>query len=538
MHPSAQGPSSHVPLRLDFVSPLPPVRSGIADYSVDLLPHLAALCDVRIIPPAGLPVRQEILARWPSSPPETVGEDGRLPLYQMGNNRYHEGVYELAMRQPGVLTLHDLVLHHFLLDRTLLRGDFSGYRRRLAEDHGWIGDAIGAVARWGVLNNATQFSLPARRALLRRQRGVLVHSAWAAREIRDEDPAIRVRAVPMGVPLPPPVDPQAGRAFRRRCGIPADSPLLGSLGFQTPIKRTSSVIAALASPELGEVHLLVAGEVAPILDLEREALDAGVADRVHVAGFLDFADYQAAIAACDLCVNLRYPTAGETSAALLRVLAAGRAALVSEYGQFAELPDAVAVKIPVGEGEVEALRARVRVLVEAPDRLRAMGQAARDYVACHHDPAGAARAVIEACAAWREAEPPGEAPAAAPAPTTAVWGALPGSLVVEGADPPWAVGELRRLRIRIANRGFARWLSAERGAGGVVVRVEFRGPGDDTLPGGAWVALLPDLGAGGVEEAEVEVRRPPGAAHILVEPHILGRAGFNAFGGPAWQRAV
>ena len=34
-------------MKLDYVSPLPPVRSGIADYSLDLLPHLAALVDVR-----------------------------------------------------------------------------------------------------------------------------------------------------------------------------------------------------------------------------------------------------------------------------------------------------------------------------------------------------------------------------------------------------------------------------------------------------------------------------------------------------------
>ena len=43
-------------LQLDFVSPLPPVRSGIADYSADLLPHLAERCDLRLIHLPGQPV--------------------------------------------------------------------------------------------------------------------------------------------------------------------------------------------------------------------------------------------------------------------------------------------------------------------------------------------------------------------------------------------------------------------------------------------------------------------------------------------------
>ncbi|HET9227191.1 MAG TPA: hypothetical protein VFR31_11020, partial [Thermoanaerobaculia bacterium] len=84
-------------MRLDYVSPLPPVRSGIADYSVDLLPHLAALADVRLIHLPGQPVAPEIVQAWPMAPASETGKGGRLPLYQMGNNRYHEGVMELAL---------------------------------------------------------------------------------------------------------------------------------------------------------------------------------------------------------------------------------------------------------------------------------------------------------------------------------------------------------------------------------------------------------------------------------------------------------
>jgi hypothetical protein len=108
-------------VKIDYVSPLPPVRSGIADYSVDLLPHLAERADVRVIRLPDLPIDPELEKRWPLAPVEETGAGGRLPLYQMGNNRYHRGVLELALRLPGVLTLHDVLLHHLLMDDTLGR---------------------------------------------------------------------------------------------------------------------------------------------------------------------------------------------------------------------------------------------------------------------------------------------------------------------------------------------------------------------------------------------------------------------------------
>ena len=162
--------------------------------------------------------------------------------------------------------------------------------------------------------------------------------------------------VPLAVPLPPAADPAAGRAFRERRGIPADAPLLGCFGFQTPIKRTRVAIRALAAPALARAHLVVVGEVSQALDLAGEARSLGVAERLHVTGFVGFDEMEAGIAASDLCLNLRYPSAGETSASLLRILAVGRPAVVSEYAQFAELPADVVVRVPVAVvGDVSAI---------------------------------------------------------------------------------------------------------------------------------------------------------------------------------------
>jgi glycosyltransferase involved in cell wall biosynthesis len=588
-------------VKIDFVSPLPPVRSGIADYSRDLLPHLAARADVRLIRLPDLPVAPEIEAAWTLAPAEETGSQGRLPLYQMGNNRYHRGVLDLALERPGVLTLHDVFLHHLLLDLTLGKAEFYRYKERLTQDHGWIGEAAALAKRWGAWGEAPVFALPAHRTLLRRQKGVLVHSEWARDFLAEEEVGVPVRAVPMGIPLPPPADPAAGRDLRQRFGLPLDRPVLGSFGFQTPIKRTLAAIRALAAPGLEEVHLLIAGEVAPILDLEGEARRLGVADRVRVAGFLSYADFEAAIAAVDLCLNLRYPTAGETSASLLRVLAVGRPAIVSDYAQFADLPEEVALKVPLGDEEPEALAALLRDLLAKPERLKAIGEAAREHVRRRHDPELAAEAVAQACREWATftppdaeprkkiqvgglwaaerpspglrpvvAEPPaghpsptrifspdlGSSPAASgagtlpadhvlptwnpsspevPPPTSLAWGDLPGEMEVAGAEIPWAPGERRRLRIRLRNTGFARWLAGRSGPGGMAVVVKMFVDGEDWLAGTPWLALPRDLAPGAEVTFETSVRRPEQAAHLWIEPHLFGGLGISKMGGPRWE---
>jgi glycosyltransferase involved in cell wall biosynthesis len=549
--------------RLDLVSPLPPVRSGIADYSRDLLPHLAALADVRLIRLPGQPVEPEIAVAWPLAGAEALAPP-RLPLYQMGNNRHHEAVQELAMRHPGVLTLHDVVLHHLLLDLTLGRGDFYGYLERLGRDHGWMGEAVALAKRWGAYGEAPIFALPAHRTLLRRQRGVLVHSEWAATVVAEEEAGVRVRAVPMGVPLPPPAERGAGLAMRRRLGLPDDAPVVGSFGFQTPIKRTTLGVRMLAASGLERVHLLVVGEEAPGTGILEAAREAGVAARVHVTGYLPFGDFAAAIAAADLCLNLRYPTAGETSASLLRVMAAGRAAVVSDYAQFAELPDTVAVKVPVGGGddqEVAALAERLGALLARPERLLAMGEAAREHVRRHHDPRRAAAAVLAACAEWAEAAPPDEGARAdeglrAGPPSCLAWGRLGGEIEVRGAEPPWPEGERRRLEIVLRNRGFARWLAGGRGPGGVAVVVKLIAEGRDLLADRPWLPLPRDLAPGEEVRLDLAVRRPPGPPpppwppgvtrmpiapdriRLWIEPHLFGGLGLSQLGGPRWERDI
>ncbi len=101
-------------MRVAFFSPLPPARSGIADYSEALIESLRPLVDLEVFSRADQhfdPARFDIA------------------LYQIGNNGFHDFVYETALRHPGVVVMHESNLHHLIADLTIRRGDWDAYVR-------------------------------------------------------------------------------------------------------------------------------------------------------------------------------------------------------------------------------------------------------------------------------------------------------------------------------------------------------------------------------------------------------------------------
>lgn len=538
---------------VDFVSPLPPVRSGIADYSVDLLDELAPLCDLRLVRLPGQEIASHVLDRYQVVDAAALDPVGRLPFYQMGNNVYHEGVRRLALDSPGVVTVHDLRLHHLLVESTLASGDLDAYVSGLGEEHGWEGAAAALSIRWGGHGRARLFEMPAHRSLLLRQRGLLTHSDWGLRFLEEElgqesgragGRLPPMRRVPMPMPAPALPGPEQAAAWRRRAGVPRSAVLIGSFGFQTPIKRTDVLLRVLAEPGMEQAHALVVGDVAAELDLDALARDLGVQDRVTMAGFLDAAAFPTAIAACDLCLNLRYPSAGETSASLLRILALGRAAVVSDYAQFVELPDDIVIKAPLKDdpgAEAGALAFLLRGLLAAPDRLAGMGAAARAFIEREHRPASVARAVFEALDEWSRApagERPPPPPPRPPAPTSLTWGWLPGRIEVEGCDPPWPDGERRSIELVVANTGLATWLSGHNQDGGVVLEPQLWSGGRDLFRGRPWIPLPRDLPPGDSCRIPLKLRRPIGRARLRFEPHLFGGGSMTLCGATAFDRAL
>jgi glycosyltransferase involved in cell wall biosynthesis len=134
-----------------------------------------------------------------------------------------------------------------------------------------------------------------------------------------------------------------------------------------------------------DVRYVLVGGIVPHYDARREAEELGVAERVHFTERVSETDFQLYASAADLCLNLRYPSAGETSATLLRLLAAGRSVMVTDQMRELDYPDTVVARTSL-DGDEDGLFCDVMDLLRDPDRRRRLERCAREYVEAEHGP--------------------------------------------------------------------------------------------------------------------------------------------------------
>ena len=357
-------------MRVAFYSPLPPERSGIADYSALLLPALARLVEV------------EVVRRGRTRP---VAAD--VALYHVGNDpEAHGWIVDALRRRPGVVVLHDFVLHHLVAGLTIGRKDGPAYLAAMERDAG----VPGRLLAHGVLDGRVPppwetrpDEFPLAREVLEGATGLIVHSRYVEERARASGFKAALWRVPHPAWPAPDIDP-----------APVEGrPLFGCFGHLNASKRIPQLVEAfqLVRARHPNAKLLLVGPASPHFDADRL-----VGDGVDRLGYVPEQRLWSLMAACDACISLRAPTMGETSGSAVRALSLGRPLVVSDLGWFSELPDDVALKVPVDEDEVPALATSLELLASSEATQRAMSDAARDYVRREHDLDRAADAYVAA----------------------------------------------------------------------------------------------------------------------------------------------
>ena len=391
-------------MRIACWSPLPPLRSGIADYTAELLPALAREVEVEvelIVPEGWRPAGQGAgLAGLPAHPerafPGLLGA-GRFDavLYQLGNNRdYHASIYRALLEHPGVVALHEYVLHHLVRDLTLHAGDPAAYVREMRYAYGLTGEA---VARRCLATGVPldPWSYPLFERVVDRSLAVVVHNDFTRRRVQASRPLARLAVVPHHLSLGDRPLPEAAAA-RAALGLAPEAFVVASFGFLTAAKRPRPLLRAFARlrRRVPRAVLLLVGEVSPHFDFAAVATPELMAG-VTVTGRLDLDRFLLHMAAADVAVNLRHPTAGETSGTFIRLLGLGKAVIVSRVGAFAEVPEGCCAQVDLDEGEEDLLTAVLERLEADPEMRRAMGENARRWTAAHHGLEGSARGYAE-----------------------------------------------------------------------------------------------------------------------------------------------
>src|ERR1044072_7754874 len=103
-------------MRLAWFSPIPPVRSGVAVYSAELVAALRSEHRIDVFvdePVAAAPARRPEPAR---SAHEFVWRQRQAPydltVYQLGNSSHHDYLWPYLFRYPGLTVLNDDHLHN------------------------------------------------------------------------------------------------------------------------------------------------------------------------------------------------------------------------------------------------------------------------------------------------------------------------------------------------------------------------------------------------------------------------------------------
>lgn len=384
------------PPRVAYFTPLQPVESGISQYSEDLIPWLATALDLDIVVDNYMPMLASALAPARIVPARRFDRRAYdAVVVQMGNSPAHNYMVPLALDRPDVLVLHDIVLHHLMVWRAVQgRGGRDAYRREMRARYGERGEAVAAQVLRGQ-NPAAMFAFPLNEAFIRSARCVVTHSPSSSAWVQRLVPGARTHVIPMGVPLLGPADRESARA---RLNISPNTFVILSLGRVNPFKRMPAVFRAVRvlADAMPDVTLLVVGGDSPHYDLTRLARFAGIERAVRRLGHVPDDQLPDLFAAADVCINLRYPTAGETSAAVLRLMSAGLPTIVTDTGAFADLPDDSVLKVSPDAFEGETLIAFLRALATDQAFRHAVGANARAYVEREHTMRRAAEGYLDA----------------------------------------------------------------------------------------------------------------------------------------------
>src|SRR5207253_4517491 len=211
-------------------------------------------------------------------------------------------------------------------------------------------------------------------SVLDQAHGLVVHSGYVGAKARTAGYRGRLWHIPHPAWPMPGVAPAGGVQ---------GEPLIGCFGYLNMNKRIPELLRAFAAfrRERPGARLLLVGAAGERFDLQRRLERLGLTDGVTRLDYVPEERMWSLMAACDVLVNLRYPTMGETSGSVIRALSLGKPLIVSDVGWFSELPDDAVLKVPVDEYEVATLEAAFRV---ATEHGASLGAAARTYVEREH----------------------------------------------------------------------------------------------------------------------------------------------------------
>lgn len=381
---------SHCRPRMAYISPLPPERSGIADYSAELLPELSRHYEIDVIV-----VQEEVSDIWVRANcairslawfAEHSEQYERI-LYHFGNSVYHQHMFGMLRRYPGVVVLHDFFLSG-ILAYLMLRGvDPQIWGQEIYHSHGYA--AFQAYCR-GEDVSALIREYPCNLDVLQHATGVVVHSSYSA-ELADRWYGQGYAADWQVIPhLRVPVHRQSSTEARNALGLAQDLFIVCSFGLVAPSKLNHRLLEAWQATPLAHdpcCRLIFVGEAPGDYGVQLQAAckTTTIPGQAVITGWLDHDHYKQYLAAADMAVQLRTDSRGETSGTVLDCMNYGLATIINAHGALTEMPEDAVCKLSDTCSVAELVDALTQLYQDA-DYRQQLGQRARERVLVHHAP--------------------------------------------------------------------------------------------------------------------------------------------------------
>lgn len=380
-------PLMHGRPRLIYVSPLPPVRSGIGDYSARLLRDLATHYDIEVVIDQPEMLDPWVLGNFPIRTLQWFVDHAascERRLYHFGNSPFHAHMFGMLQQWPGIVVLHDSFLGASRNWMAHEAHDANGMARLLYDSHGYAGmlhdreqGRLAAIDAW-----------PVNRDVIEQAYGVIVHSRHAV-QLAGQHYGAGAEGKFSVVPFPKERTTGDSTSARRLLGIAPDDFVVCSFGMLAPTKLNHRLLAAWLQSTLSadaHCHLIFVGENhggdygAALL---KQIDAAGVPSRIRITGFVTAQTYSDYLNAADLVVQLRKDSRGETSAAVFDALAHGLPLIVNNHGSAAELDPAAVFGIADRFDDSDLVLALQSLRSDANRRQQLAG-AALVLIAQHH----------------------------------------------------------------------------------------------------------------------------------------------------------
>ncbi len=389
-------------MRVYYHSPLPPAKTGIADYSVELLPLLAKHVDVELVAARdALTDADRALAHELGvgcvtySDRSTRASAGALDIYQLGNNTHHFEILLRSITRPGLAVIHDASFMGLLSSvGSELRDRFTEY------ELGAAAQEFVSAQRSFLLYHWQEFLVRNLGLVVDSSKGVLVHSDYAFRLIsrRYRQPNVHRIHHHVAEAFTSSVNSRLENASAASFLLANRGRLkIGTFGFLTPPKRIDWLVKAFSHAlQKGlDGALLLAGEPHRDTGIDRLVADLPP-ERVCVTGFLSETDMRSLMSSIDLQVSLRFPSVGESSGTLTRSLGLGTPAIVTDHESFGDFSSDMVEKVRLDAGIVDSLACAFLSLAEDPGRFREKGRKAREWVLKHASLAKSVEGYVEA----------------------------------------------------------------------------------------------------------------------------------------------